>query len=78
MNKNSIITIFTIIILIVLGLMFWKTNDSSDLQMTDTQVLDEKTQDDSIAEIEASLKAIDIETSSPEDMQKQDEDIKSL
>lgn len=78
MNKNTVITIFIIIILLILGFVFWGSSDKSKNEMTPTQALDQQTQADTTTEIDASLDSINPDSSSPEDTQKMDSDIKSL
>jgi hypothetical protein len=77
MNKKNIIAL---IVVIVLGVLVWKSTSKKPEPVTETQtqVLQKATANDSTAAIDANLNAVDVNTSIDQDLKGLDQDIKSL
>jgi hypothetical protein len=78
MNKNTIITIVSVVIILGLVWFFVSKNGVEKMQETPIEALDKSTQDDSILDIETELNGININASSSEDFQDTDMEIQSL
>jgi hypothetical protein len=78
MNKNKIITIVSVIVILGLVWFFVSKNSLEKVQETPIEVLERSTQDDTVVDIEAQLNSIDINASSSEDFQDTDMEIQSL
>jgi len=78
MNKNTIITIISIIVIVGLVFVFVEKNKNDMIQETPEQVLDRSTQDDTVNTIENDLDNIDINASSSTDFESVNMQINSL
>ncbi len=66
MNKNTIVSIFVIIVIVILGIVFWQYSKKDNMPQTENSVqqLDRETEADSTASIDSSLNSIDTDSSS--------------
>ncbi len=65
MNKNTIVSIFVIIVVIILGIVFWQYSKKNTQEaQTPTQELDSQTRADSTTSIYSNLNSIDTDSSS--------------
>lgn len=79
MNKNTTISILVIIIVIVLGVIIWKSNSKPEMVTEDPKkVLDKQTSADTTSDIDASLNSIDADGDIDAELRTMDADLESL
>jgi uncharacterized protein YpmB len=63
MSKNTIVSIFVIIIVVILGIVFWKYSSNKEVvQESPIQALEKETAADTTDKIDANLNAVDVNT----------------
>ncbi len=63
MSKNTIVSIFVIIIVVILGIVFWKYSSNKEVvQESPIQALEKETSADTTDKIDANLNAVDVNT----------------
>lgn len=78
MNKNTVISFVIIIVVVVLGVIFYKYTSTQNVPESPTESLDKATQADTTDEIDASLNSIDVNSSTDADLKAIDDELNSL
>ena len=78
MNKNTIISFVIIIVVIVLGVIFYKYSATKNVSESPIQALDKAIQADTTDEIDASLNSIDVNSSTDADLKAIDDELNNL
>ncbi len=79
MNKNTTISIFVIIVVIILGVLVWRYNSKPEVVNEDPkEILDQQTSADTTSDIDASLNSIEADFDVDAELQDVDADLKSL
>jgi hypothetical protein len=78
MNKNTTLTIFAVIVIILLGAVVWKYSAKKEIPLTPAQELNSATQADTTTSIDASLDSINTDSTVDTDLNSVDADLKNL
>ena len=78
MNKNTIISFVIIIVVIVLGVIFYKYSSMKNTPESPIEALDKATQADTTDQIDASLNSIDVNSSTDADLKAIDDELNNL
>ncbi len=78
MNKNTTLTIFAVIVIVLLGLVVWKYSAKKEVPLTPAQELNSATQSDTTTSIDESLNSINTDSTIDADLNSVDADLKTL
>lgn len=78
MNKNTTLTIFAVIVIILLGAVVWKYSAKKEVPLTPAQELSASTQADTTTSIDSSLNSINTDSTVDADLNSVDAGLKNL
>jgi uncharacterized membrane protein YvbJ len=79
MNKNTLVSIFVIVVVIILGIIFWKYSaKNQNLPETPVQALDKETQADTTDQIDSNLDSVNVDTNTDADLKAIDDQLNNL